>query len=1052
MQIHDWENPSVTQRGRRMSHVPLGAYESVRQAAACDRHASRYMRLLDGIWDFMLYPGPEAVPENFCQEDFDASAWGTITVPGNWETQGHSYPIYTNTLYPFVPTQDDRDFAIDPGRNDAGIDRVNFCPNLLAGRVPKDNPTGCYRTRFALPEDWSGRRILLNFQGVEAAFYLYVNGQEVGYSQDSKLAAEFDVTAYVRPGENLLCVKVLRYCDGTYLEDQDYWYLSGIYRSVELYAKPLLAIEDMQILPFLDAEGESGRIAAYCQVSEVDNFSDARVRMTLLDAEGHIVGMPADSGIAQMTPHVWREEFPPRRCAARFVMPVTGIRPWSAEDPYRYTVVFTLFDAAGREIDHESARIGFRRLEIDAEGVLRLNGGRLILRGVNRHEHRAPTGRTVTPEWMREEIRAMKRLNFNAVRTSHYPDDPVWYDLCDELGLYVVDETNLETHGVYAQLTWDPAWAGAFLERGIRMVMRDKNHPSILFWSLGNESGCGPNHAAMAGWMHFYDPTRLIHYESGKPGPSVSDLYARMYIRPWDIEAVLRDPQEKRPIVLTEYAYAKGNAGGDVFKYWELVDKQPRFAGGFVWDWQDKALVAHTPEGEAYYAYAGAFGEPVKDRNRDMCLNGIVDPDLNPHPGAWEIACCQAPVELVATGVMRGSFRLVNKYLSYDLSDMELCWSILEDGRVLSQGTIPVPCIPAGSQVRMTLPYTLPKAVPGREYFLNVDIRHSQATSFAPAGHRVWWGQFALPMATISTIHVPGAEPPLPAPTLREEEDCWQIEGRDFTMVFDKYTGLMTSWRRAGRELMAEGAREIYWRTPTSIDEGNYTPCILAHWKKGGYDQLERVLLRQSGRIDDGKVVLEMWVRLGTPRNPETIASFVRYIIAPEGTVTVENHVEMDESLPVIPRVGMMLALPGDLRELTYLGRGPHENYCDRKKSARIGLYASSVDREHYPFIRPCENGGHEDTRWLTLRAADGMGIRCTSLTSPLHFSVHDYTPFDAMVDYDHQIPHRDQVFLILDAAHTGLGGDDGWSDAVHPEFRVKAGRFSYGFILEPVE
>lgn len=1051
MHINDWENPAVTQRNRRPSHVPLGAYENMRQAAACDCHASRFMQLLDGQWKFRLFDGPDAVPAGYYRSHFNDSEWDMITVPGNWEVQGYSLPIYTNTHIPFIPTEDDKDYVIDPGRE---IPRsFDFHANLRAseGKVPRANPTGCYRTRFTLPEDWSGRRILLNFRGVETAFYLYVNGEEVGYSQDSKLSAEFDITPFVRTGENLLCVTVLRFCDATYLEDQDYWYLSGIYRSVELYAKPILAIEDMQIQPYLDADGENGRVVAYCRVSEVDGFARGRVRMTLVDAEGHIVGMPLESDIALMTSFDSFGGLPSRRCCAHFTMPVQGIRPWSAEDPYRYTVVFTLYDAEGKVVDNESARIGFRRLEI-VDGVLRLNGSRLILRGVNRHEHRAETGRAVSRDWMREEICAMKRLNFNAVRTSHYPDDTDWYDLCDELGLYVVDETNIETHGVHGLLTWDPSWAGAFLERGIRLVERDKNHPSILFWSLGNESGSGPNHAAMTAWMHFYDPTRLVHYQGGNNEPSVSDVCARMYSKIEEIEEILRDPAESRPFFLTEYSFASGNCSGNMFKYWDMVDREPRFAGGFIWDWQDKALVARTEDGEEYYGYAGAFGEPVRNLNPYFVVCGIVSPTLDPHPGALEIACCQAPVELVATGVMRGSFRLVNKYLSFDLSDMELTWSILEDGIELSRGVLPVPCIPAGSQVRMTLPYELPKAVPGREYFLNVDIRHSQETPYAPAGHRVWWGQFALPMATISTIRVPGAEAPLPAPNLREEDDCWRIEGSDFTVVFDKYTGMMTSWVHAGKERITEGAREMFWRTPTCSDMGDTSPCIANLWKKGGYDRLERVLLRQSGRIEGNKVILEMWVRLGTPMNPEAISSFVRYIIAPEGTVTVEDHVEMDPTLPVVPRVGTMLTLPGDMQNLTYLGHGPHENYSDRKKSTRVGRYSSTVEKEHYPFIKPNENGGHEDTRWLTLLDQDGRGLRFTALTAPFHFSAHDYTPFDAMVDYDHQIPHRDKVYLIIDAAHSGMGGDDGWSDCLHEEFRIKPGSYSYGYVMEPVD
>ena len=812
----DWENPLVTGRNKRPSHVPLGAYPNAELACTCDRKKSPNMQLLNGSWKFHLAPCPEEVPPGFEAEDFDVSAWSNISVPGNWQLQGFDdIPIYTNVAYPFPPN-----------------------PPF----VPKENPTGCYRHTFTLDPSWLERKIFLVFESVDSAFYLWVNGQEVGYSQDSRLPAEFDVTPYVRAGENTIAVQVMRYCDGSYLEDQDMWLLSGIQRDVILYSKPRVALEDYSVRTLLDNRYEDGTLYIEAQITSVDGLSAWSVEAMLYDADGKpIFAAPLAANFNDRVLH----QTGIKMGRAVISQPVANPQKWTAETPYLYRLVLTLKDPQGAAVDFESCRVGFRQVETK-DGLILLNGKRLVLRGVNRHEHHLERGRALTEEDMCAEIKLMKQFNFNAVRTSHYPDHPLWYELCDEYGIYLIDEANIETHGVWDDLSNDPLWLHAYMERATRMVLRDKNHPSVLFWSLGNESGCGTNHAAMAAWVRAYDSTRLLHYESGRPGSHVSDVFSVMYPNLDMIKQVLADVNEKRPVIMCEYAYSKGNSTGNFFKFWDMVDAFPRFQGGCIWDWNDKALLAVNVQGQQYWAYGGDFGGDFNyDQSHEdpqMCCNGIVGPDLKPHPGAFEVKKVQAPVGIEAVDVLQGRFIVWNKYHTLSLVHLDIHWELTEDGRPIQLGSLAPLEIAAGARGKLVISFQKPEFLqPGAEYHLKIRFLLAADTIWAAQGHEVAWEQFLVsfpvsPKTTISLSEMPDL-------TLVADSYQVKVSGADFATVFSKTEGLLTVYRAHGQELLKSGPRENYFRAPTDIDLlcGN-PPAAIHKWRAAGLDRLERTV------------------------------------------------------------------------------------------------------------------------------------------------------------------------------------------------------------------
>ncbi len=1043
-QPNDWENPLVTGIGREPMHTPLGGYASADEARAQDRYESTYFTLLNGEWDFHLADSPEHAPDGFWLDDFDAATWTRIPVPANWELHGHDRPIYTNMPYPFQP--------VDPPR------------------TPPENPTGCYRTTFTVPEGWDGRDVFLLFEAVDSAFFVWLNGERIGYGQDSKLSSEFDLTPHLREGENLLAVQVLRWSDGVYLEDQDYWHLSGIQRDVILYSKPRAHVRDLCVRTTFDAHYTNARLHVRAYMNEVQDLAHHRIRIQLFDPDGAAVfATPPEAPVSPASPMYGAATA--ERASALIETRVEAPRQWTPEMPALYTLVVTLVDPDGRAADWERARVGFRQVEIK-DGVVLLNGRRLIVRGVDRHEFHHERGRALTREDMAAEVRRMKQLNFNAVRTSHYPDSPLWYDLCDAYGIVVVDEANLETHGVGARLSKDPGWATAYLERATRMLLRDRNHPCVCFWSLGNESSVGPHHAAMAAWLRHQDPTRPVQYESGYPGPTVTDVLAPMYPKlDWVVEE-LGKHHEQRPMIMCEYAYCKGNSTGNFYCFWELVDRHARFQGGFVWDWSDKAITRTNDDGTPYWAYGDLRDEA--EHTRRMCLNGVVFPDLTPKPGAIEMQKCQAPVTFHVDSedeLAAGRILVRNKQQALDLSRYWIEWEVTEDGVRVDGGALEAPGVPAGSLMprgstaraqvehvfpitgedgRIELPLDLPEPAPGAEVFLHLRLVCKNATPWAETGHVVSWEQFALPSSAPPATAVPAKN----TGTIETAEDdgAFLVHGKDFTARFDCETGLLSGLAHGDVELLKNGPTECFFRAPTDIDYSNNPEGFGQRWIAAGLDRLQRTVEDVSaGTLDAHTAAVRVAARYQAPDLPHVIATETRFTLFASGDIVLDCAVEASRSLPPLPRIGVHLTLERAFDRLAWFGRGPHENYPDRKRSALVGRYVSTVAEQYVPYIFPQENGGKTDVRWLALTNEAGAGLFVAG--APLcHFSALPYALEDLYAaDSYHRLQPRDEVHLHADGFHTGLGGDTGWRPNIYPAFQLPAGRYAYRLRLRAI-
>ena len=1025
---HDWDDPLVFERQRVPMHAPLGAWPDAESARSGRWLDSPFVLKLDGLWKFHWFPNPCAVPPEVADPAFSDANWRELPVPSNWQLhQTPDKPIYTNIVYPFEPNPP---------------------------HPPPDNPTGVYRRRFELPAEWKDRRIFLVFESADSAVKVWVNGHEAGYSQDSRLPAEFEITAFLRPGVNLIAALVPRYCDGSYLEDQDYWQMSGLQRPVFLYAKPPVHLRDYLVQTTFDSTFENAHLTASAFITPTSDMGRWRVRFALFDPEGHPLWPdPPTAPIQTVTP-MGAQVNGQWRGAATIRVPLSRPRLWSAETPDLYTLVFSLLDPDGRAVDHERARVGFRQIEIRDRQIF-LNGRRLVLRGVNRHEFHPERGRALTEEDMRRDILQMKRLNFNAVRTCHYPDDTRWYDLCDELGLYLVDETNLETHGLLGALSHDPVWVHAYMARAVRMVLRDRNHPSVLFWSLGNESGAGPHHAAMAGWIRQVDPTRPVQYESGHPGPAISDLFVPMYPSPQALRNILASGREPRPIVLCEYAYAKGNATGNFADYWQLVWEFPQFHGGFIWDWHDKALTLTLPDGRKGWGYGGDFGcgfdYPRYKEHPTQVLNGLVAPDLTPHPGAWEVKNVQAPIAITATAddLRNRQVRIHNRHAVLDLARFEAVWEWMEEGRSLQHGTIPLPPVPPGETLLLNVPWPDRGFVAGPEYALLIRVRLARDEVWAPRGHEIAWAQFLLPRRL-------AVRSPAPRGRLRTEEegDQFRILAGRTEIRFDRRQGLLTGVDVDGRDLLLQGPQDNVRRAPTDNDFLLGSEIAYASdWKAAGLDRPLRRRVEHVGlAFSDGAVEMRVCAELQPVGSEARLYSDHHYRVQPDGSVHVAIRLQADETLPCLARVGVEMVLAPSLEEVEWYGRGPFENYPDRKSAAWIARHRNTVHGLFEPlYIRPGECGGREDVRWVAFTDTDGGGLRFEG-DPVFHFDALHFTIDDLMAaDHVWKLTPRAEIVLHLDHRHMGVGGDTGWTRNVHDEYLIRPGLFQWSWRLVPI-
>lgn len=1013
----DWENQHVTHHNVIEAHVPLHAYHS--QQAALHNQASNFRLSLNGLWSFQLFDKPENVPASIIERGFDNSGWVDIVVPSNWQLQGYDKAIYTNVKYPFV-------------------DKPPF--------VPQDNPTGVYRLNFDLPESYRGRKQTINFDGVNSAFHLWCNGIWVGYSQDSRLVAEFDLTEHLQAGSNQLTVMVMRWSDGSYLEDQDMWWLSGIFRDVTLLSKPAIAIRDVTITTDFDACFNHAQLNVSTYLSEQNQ--DVSVQLQLFDAKHQAVTklLSADFGERIIDEKgAWKD-------VAEHSLKIQSPEKWSAESPYLYRVVISLVNADNEVIDSEAYQVGFRVVEI-TDGLLKVNGEALLIRGVNRHEHHPEKGHAVSREDMLVDIKLLKQNNFNAVRTAHYPNHPDWYELCDEYGLYVVDEANIETHGQFpmCRLSGDTSWLNAYMRRMTRMVERDKNHASIIIWSLGNESGIGNNHHAMYQWTKLKDPTRPVQYEGGGSNTAATDIIVPMYSRVENDLTDLRDtsvtpkfaikkwislPNEDRPLILCEYAHAMGNSLGSFDKYWQAFRLYPRLQGGFIWDWVDQGLTKIDDKGEKYWAYGGDFGDEINDRQ--FCINGLVFPDRSVHPTLFEAKIAQQFYQFYQVENTPLTIKVDSENLFINSENETLHWSLAEDGLSIASGEIELNIAPKSSSIFILLEQ-LPTQKVGSDYHLNLSVQLSADKSWAPKGHIVATGQ--LEIASPVQLSIAPVITSV-APKLLESNQEIVISGDNFSIEFNRESGVISNWVVNGEQKLKQGPVDNFYRAPLDNDIGTSEVdrvdpnSWFARWQVTGVDNLTvKCLSLHAYNLPHLVVVQANFAHYS--ENKLLISTEWQYKVDLQGNVDIDVAVQVAKSMPSLARVGMQLVLPNTKKQVSWFGRGPHENYPDRLLSAHVGRYNASIEVLHTPYIFPSENGLRCDVKSAL--------VGDLNISGEFHFSVSRYSQENlTKAKHSNELTADDQLYLCLDGFHMGVGGDDSWSPSVHERFRLTKESYQY--------
>ncbi len=1014
----EWQDPQIVGVNKVAPHCSLMPYPDAQTALKATRSASPYHQSLNGNWKFHWVPKPADRPVDFFKPDFDVSSWKEIPVPSNWQMQGYDIPIYTNVPYPFP--------ANPP-------------------HIPEDrNPVGSYRTEFMVPDSWKDRQIFIVFDGVESAFYLWINGRKVGYSEDSRTPAEFDLTPYLQSGKNLLAVEVYRWSDASYLEDQDFWRLSGIFRDVYLYSTPKVHVRDFYVRADLDSYFQD---AVMKVTAKVHNYSDHpaanyTIEANLLDADEKAADMPVTvtGWAAYVTPGV--------DTVVELAANVPNPRKWTAETPNLYRVLLTLKDDKGRILEVQQCAFGFRKVEIKNAQLL-VNGVPIYIKGVNRHEHDPVTGHTISEESMIQDIKLMKQNNINTVRTCHYPDHPRWYELCDQYGLYLIDEANVESHGMgYGErsLAKDPVWMTAHLDRNIRMVERDKNHPSVIIWSYGNEAGDGVNFEAVAKWIRENEPTRPRHYERAGLAPH-TDIYCPMYARIEQIVAYAKS-NPYRPLIQCEYAHAMGNSVGNFQDYWDAIEAYPALQGGSIWDWVDQAILKYDQNGKWFWAYGGDFGDKPNDDN--FCCNGLVQADRKPNPHLTEVKKVYQYVKVTPVDLLTGKVKVRNKYAFVNIDFLDVFWELAEDGQVIQKGTLPRLDLAPDKERELTIPFTQPQLQAGREYWLKVGFALGDDTLWADKGHLLAWDQYQIPFNVREGIFSSSVEiSMMPALTVEETSEAVQVKSDEMKVVIGKQSGAIESYQYKGKELMARPLIPNFWRALTDNDDGNRAINRLGVWKTAGPNRKVnqvRVIPETGSPIRVVQIVAESTLPAGNSDWQNT------YIIYGNGDVVVDSSFSPGSNLPELPRLGLQGAIRKEFDTMTWYGRGPQENYWDRHTGAAVGQYSGKVEDLDHDYVKPQENSNRTDVRWVAWTNAEGNGLMAVGL--PL-LSVSSWTYTQDNLDkamHINTLSREDFITINLDYKQTGVGGDDSWGAKPHPQYTLWPRSYSYMFCLRPVD
>ena len=1004
----EWNNLEVLQVNREVPRATMMAYPDAESAQKYDRTTSPWFQSLNGEWKFNWVKNPANRPVDFFKPAFDVNGWGTIPVPANWQMEGYGLRLYTNTKYPFEPNP----------------------PN-----APADwNPVGSYRRTFEVSEEWNGRETYIVFDGVESAFYLWINGEKAGYSQGSRTPAEFNITKYLKPGKNVLAAEVYRWSDGSYLEDQDFWRLSGIYRDVYLWSTAESHVRDFTFTTELDPQYENAVLKFN---AELLNPSGS-VEVDLLDPSGRSIGREGGSSHPSVS----------------LTVPVTAPARWTAETPTLYTALITLKDESGKIVEVIPQRVGFRSVEIKGSRFC-INGVPTTIKGVNRHEHHADTGHTVDRASMVRDIQLLKENNFNAVRTSHYPNMPMWYDLCDEYGILLWDECNIESHGMgYGpeSLAKQPEWEAAHLDRIQRMVQRDKNHASVVVWSMGNEAGFGVNFKACYNWLRENDPSRPTHYDRGED--EATDIVGLMYTLPDALKNYAENPENTKPFIICEYAHAMGNSSGNLKEYWETMDADNTVQGGFVWDWMDQGIRQPVPEefsknigtgpvDETFFAYGGWWENAAGVyHDGNFCMNGLIDADQYPHPGLFALKHVQRNVHVEAVDLMSGLFKVANRYDATMLSDaVSGCWKLEANGGLVADGEIPNLDIAPHTTGAVNLKFlpVAPKA--GKEYFLTLEFRAKKGYHpLVAEGHLLAREQFEMPIGKPAVLAAAQG-----SVSIHDSAESVTVNGDGFEVVFDKSTGTLSSYTAVGLELITVGGRPELSRAKND-NEIRQKPKPHSAWDEAGSTAVaEEVKAEKSGNA--AKVTIRKFM-------PEVNARFTSvYTVLPSGEIVVEaafNFENTEDEMRPPLRVGMEWQVPGAFGNIEWFGRGG-ETYADRCFEP-VGLFSGTVDGQWNDYSRPQENGNKTGVRWAALTDQHGDGLLVAAEGGVLEVSARYYSTQTMRASaYSFQMERAENIFLNIDAVQCGVGGNTSWGKRALDAYRPLESKYHYAYRLLPV-
>lgn len=1001
-----WENHQIDGINRMPARAHFLTFQSKEKALLNNNRYTHAFKNLNGVWKFMFLDAPEYSPEGFFNSDFDVTKMDDITVPGNWQLQGYGKMHYSDLWY---------NFPINPPY------------------VPTENPTGIYKRTFFVEESYRDKKIIIRFCGVDSAYHLWINGKEVGYSKVARNESEFDITDIIRVGEeNDVTVRVYQWSDGTYLEDQDMWWESGIFRDVELIGVPKDGINDYKVIADLDDEYKNGifKVEAFLRTTK-----EVNVTFELVDADENTV----------FTKTVVAKEG--KACIDEVI---ADVNHWTAETPYLYKLFMTVEDD-GQIVEVIPQNVGFRNIRLNGETFL-VNGVAIKFKGVNRHDYSPQNGRVVSREEIEKDIILMKQFNINAIRTSHYPNSYYLYDLCDEYGMYLIAETDLECHGFeltgdYKWITNDPSWELAYVSRMTRMIERDKNHPAIIFWSLGNESAFGCNFRKMTDVAHEMDPTRLVHYE-GDFDVESADVYSTMYTwienpkKPYLMKDIIE--KSKKPHIHCEYCHAMGNGPGNLKDYQDLVYAHDKLQGGFVWEWFDHGIESFTESGEKYYRYGGDFGDDPS--NKDFCIDGLIMPDRTPSPGLYEYKKVIEPITTTAVDIQKGIINLLSRYDFANLDRFNLVYKVMEDDVILQTGFMAVPSIEARANRDITLPYDLSaiKVKPGAHYYVNISYQLREDTSYASSGHELATAQFELPLYKEGIVVRPEG-----ILNVEKEHTTLHVKGANFSLDFNLVNGNLMNIVRDGMQVLSKGPRLTLWRAPISNDME-----IIDKLKKVYFLHLEHEVVMNIDYHMEGNILkVEVDTINSTTNSAWHFKTKYVYTVCPSGDILIDVEGtpsgRVDLAPDMLPRIGVSMHLDKSMEHVRYFGMGPGENYADSKEAAQMGLYANTVDGLFTNYVIPQENGNHMGCKWVSMTNDRGMGL-LASTEGDFNFSASWYEDKD-LDDAKHtcDLVKRDYIVFNVDYKQNALGTNSCGQWQLD-KYRAKFEDFKLSFRLTP--